>query len=126
MADTCKCTQSHDFLPVHAFNAIQRCNSCYKRICYMVSAIIHGSLKLYFLIKQHPKLNKEHQEQVLEVVPNSFSNPKLELTFSFPLCIFISRHNSLSPCSYWLYYIAILNGKWLRFGLMFQYQSSPI
>lgn len=85
--------QVQDFLPVYTFNAIKCCNSCYKRICYMISAIIHGSLKLYFLIKQHPELNKEQPGTSFRSCAFSFSNPKLELTFYFPLWIFMFRHN---------------------------------
>lgn len=90
---TCKHMQIHAYLPVHSFNAIKCCNSRYKRICYMVSAIIHGSFKLYFLIKQHPKLNKEHPGTSFRSCTCSFSNHKLELHFYFALGTFMSRHN---------------------------------
>lgn len=102
---TCKHMRIHDFLPVYSFNATKCCNSCYKRICYMVSAIIHGSFKLYFLIKQHPKLNKEHPGTCFRSCTCSLSNPKLELNFYFPhgyLCL--DTTNSTVQLLYFLNY----------------------
>lgn len=121
MQHTCKCMKTQDFLPVYTFNAIKCCNSCYKRICYMVSAIVHGPLKLYFLIKQHPKLNKEHPETSFRRCGCSFSNPRLEFTFYFPLGVFMSRHTNSTVQLFEL----LSSTEMLGSGLMFQFQSSP-
>lgn len=120
---THKCLQTHNFLPVHAFNAVKSCNSCHQRICCMVSAIIHGSLKLYFLIKQHPKLNREHPGTRFRSCARSFS--KLELTFYFPLWIFMSRHNKFH-CPVTGFTKSLPSSEMLGAGLMFQYRSSPV